>query len=70
MREHYVRPPLLAREAPPSWRRALPYRLASLLVLALVLLACLLVFRALTGATVQDPGVEALTALPGLLRPR
>lgn len=60
MGERYVRPPLLAKEPAAAWRALWCVRLLGLLGLALLLLAALLLFRELTGATAQDPGVGAL----------
>lgn len=58
--ERYVRPPLLAREAPPAWLAVWRFRLVALVALALLVLVAVLLFRQLTGATAQDPGVDAL----------
>ena len=58
--ERYVRPPLLAREAAPAWVAVWRFRLVALLVLAVLVLLAVLMFRQLTGATAQDPGVGAL----------
>ena len=63
--ERYVRPPLLAREAPPAWLARWRFRLAALTVVALLALLTVLVIQVLTGATAQDPGVNALR--PALL---
>lgn len=63
MPERYVRPPLLAKEAAPAWHAAWRFRLCALVVLGLLVLLCVLVFRELTGATAQDPGVETLRRL-------
>ena len=61
--ERYVRPPLLAREAPAAWVAVWRFRLLALVVLALLVLLAVVVFRQLTGATAQDPGLEALSRL-------
>lgn len=61
--ERYVRPPLLAREAPAAWVAVWRFRLIALVVLALVVLLAVVVFRQLTGATAQDPGLDALSRL-------
>jgi len=58
--ERYVRPPLLAKEPAAPWRALWSFRLLGLLALAVLLLAALLLFRELTGATAQDPGIGAL----------
>lgn len=68
MAEHYVRPPLVAREAPAAWLAVWRFRAAALLLLALSVLALVLLLRHfVTGADAQDPGVgargPALTAL-------
>ena len=58
-----MRPPVVAREAPPAWIAVWRFRLVALVVLALLVLAGVLVFREVTGATAQDPGIDALSAL-------
>lgn len=63
MTEHYVRPPLFAREARPAWIAVWRFRLFALIVLALAVLAAVLLFREFTGATSQDPGIGALAPL-------
>jgi hypothetical protein len=60
--ERWVRPPVVAREAPPAWIAVWRFRLVALVVLALLVLAAVLVFRQVTGANAQDPGVGALPA--------
>jgi hypothetical protein len=62
MAERWVRPPVLAREARPAWIAAWRFRLVALVLLAVVVLIAVGVFRQLTGAHAQDPGVEALVA--------
>ena len=61
-----MRPPVLAREAPPAWIGVWRFRLLALLVLALLVLAGFLVFRQVTGANAQDPGVGALPLVVAL----
>ena len=61
--ERYVRPPLLAREAPAAWIAVWRFRLVALALLAVLVLLAVLLFQRLTGATAQDPGVGALSAL-------
>jgi len=56
--ERYVRPPLLGREAPSRWRTTWPFRVALLLLVALVVLAGVQLVQLLTGAAAQDPGVS------------
>lgn len=63
-----MRPVLLAREAPPAWRGVWRFRLVALVVLGLLVLLAVVVVRQLTGATAQDPGVEALSPLLVALR--
>ncbi|MBC7375502.1 MAG: hypothetical protein H7323_16055 [Frankiales bacterium] len=58
--ERYVRPPLLAREAPAAWIAVWRFRLVALALLAVLVLIAVLLFRQLTGDTEQDPGVGAL----------
>ena len=60
MGEQYVRPPLLAAEPPPAWIAVWRFRLLALVLLALAVLATVLVYRQLSGANDQDPGVGAL----------
>ena len=59
MGERWTRPPLVPREAPPAWRATWRFRLAALLLLALLVLAAVQAFRVLSGATAQDPGIGA-----------
>ena len=61
--ERWVRPPVVAREAAPAWIALWRFRLIALLVLALLVLAAVLVFRQVTGANAQDPGIDALGTL-------
>ena len=58
-----MRPPVVAREVPPAWIALWRFRLLALLVLALLVVAAVLVFRQITGANAQDPGIGALGAL-------
>lgn len=58
--ERWVRPPVVAREPAPAWIAVWRFRLLALVVAALLVLACVLLFRQLTGANAQDPGVEAM----------
>ena len=58
-----MRPPVVAREAPPAWVAVWRFRLVALLVLAALVLLAVLVFRQVTGANAQDPGIDALGAL-------
>ena len=62
--ERYVRPPLLAREAPAAWVALWRFRLLALVALALLVLLTVVLLRQLTGAA-QDPGLDALSRLPG-----
>jgi hypothetical protein len=61
--ERWVRPPVVAHEAPPAWIALWRFRLLALALLALLVLAAVLVFRQVTGANAQDPGIDALGAL-------
>ena len=63
MAERWVRPPVVAREAPPAWIGVWRFRLVALLLLAVVVLVAVFVFRQLTGANAQDPDIGALAAL-------
>ena len=62
MAERWVRPPVGAREAPPAWRARWRFRLLALLLLALLVAAGFQLFRVLSGATAQDPGINAAPA--------
>ena len=57
--ERYVRPVLLAREAPPAWLGVWRFRLVAFVAISLLVLVAILLFRQFTGATEQDPGLEA-----------
>ena len=57
--EHYVRPPLVPREPPPAWRAVWRVRLLALAVLAVLVLLAVLLYRQVSGANDQDPGLEA-----------
>jgi hypothetical protein len=61
--ERWVRPPVVAREAPPRWIAVWRFRLVALVVLALLVVIAVLAFRQFTGANDQDPGIGALPAL-------
>jgi hypothetical protein len=61
--ERWVHPPVVAREAPPAWRARWRFRLFALLLLALLVAAGVQLFRVLSGATAQDPGIGAASAL-------
>lgn len=63
MREQYVRPPLLAREAPARWVGVWRFRLTALVLLALLLLLGYAAFQRLSGATAQDPGLSSAAAV-------
>jgi hypothetical protein len=58
--EPYVRPPLLAREPLPRWVEVWRFRTLLLLVLLVAFTVLLLVYRQVTGANEQDPGLQAL----------
>ena len=60
MGERWVHPPVVAREAPPAWIAVWRFRLVALVVLSLLVVAAVALFRQVTGANAQDPGVEAL----------
>lgn len=63
MGEQYVRPPLVPREAPPAWIAVWRFRLAALLVLAVLVLIGYRVFQEFSGATDQDPGLSSMPAV-------
>jgi hypothetical protein len=58
--EQYVRPPLVAREAPPRWIAVWRFRVTALLLLALLVIVGYIAFEHLSGATAQDPGLSSL----------
>ena len=68
MREAYVRPPLVAREATAEWIVLWRFRLVALLLIALVVWLGVQLFQQLSGASAQDPGVEAVGLLVRSLR--
>jgi hypothetical protein len=63
VREHYVRPPLVAREAPAPWIALWRFRLTALALLILVLVLGYDAFEHLSGAASQDPGLSSLRPL-------
>lgn len=54
----------MAREAPPAWRARWRFRVVALLLLAVVVGGGVQVFRVLSGATAQDPGIGSEPAVP------
>lgn len=62
MAERWVSPPLVPREPRPAWVAVWRFRLFALLALALLVLATVLLYRQLTGANAQDPGIGAQPA--------
>ena len=62
-RERWVSPPVVAREAPPTWLALWRFRLLALVLLAVLVVVAVLAFRELTGANAQDPGIDALAPL-------
>ncbi|MCW2606288.1 MAG: hypothetical protein JWO60_981 [Frankiales bacterium] len=58
-REHYVRPPLVPREAPAAWRAVWPFRVVVLLLLALLTVGFAYAYSALNDTAAQDPGLDA-----------
>ena len=63
MAERYVRPPVVAREPAPAWIAVWRFRLLALLALVVLVVVAVVLFRQLTGANAQDPGVGALAGL-------
>lgn len=59
MGEHWTRPPLVARELPPRWRATWRFRLLAVLLLVLLVAGAVQLYRMLSGATDQDPGIGA-----------
>jgi hypothetical protein len=62
MGESYVRPPLVAREAPPPWLAIWRFRVTALALLVLVVIVGYYAFEHLSGATAQDPGLSSAPA--------
>lgn len=62
-REHWVSPPVVAREAPPAWIAVWRFRVLALVLLAALVVLAVVVFRQVTGANAQDPGIDAIGAL-------
>lgn len=62
-RERWVSPPVVAREAAPAWIAIWRFRLLALVLLAALVVLTVVVFRQVTGANAQDPGIDALGAL-------
>lgn len=56
----YVRPPLTASEAAPEWVARWRFRLVMLVFVAVLALVAVVLFRQLSGANAQDPGIGAL----------
>jgi type VI secretion system protein ImpL len=67
--ERWTHPPVVAREEPPAWRARWRYRVVALLLLALLVAGAVQLFRVLSGATAQDPGVEAAGAVASVEGP-
>jgi hypothetical protein len=64
--ERWTRPPLVPREPPPAWAATWRFRLVALLLLALLVAGAVQLFRVLSGATAQDPGIDAAPTAPRL----
>jgi hypothetical protein len=62
--ETWVRPPVVAREAPPAWRARWRFRVVALLLLAVLAAGAVQLVRVLGGATAQDPGIGTEAAAP------
>jgi len=62
MGEHYVRPPLVAREAPAAWVAVWRFRATGLALLVILVILGYVAFQHLSGATAQDPGLSSLGA--------
>ena len=62
-RERWVSPPVVAREAPPAWIAIWRFRVLALVLLAALVVVAVVVFRQVTGANAQDPGIDAIGAL-------
>lgn len=63
MGEHYVRPPLVGREAAPAWRALWRFRVTALALLVLLLIVGFAAFEHLSGATSENPGLSSLRTL-------
>ena len=68
VRETYVRPPLVAREATPEWVARWRFRIVALLLTAVLVWLGFLLFQKVSGASDQDPGVEAASVRVTALR--
>jgi cytochrome bd-type quinol oxidase subunit 1 len=62
--EHWISPPLVPREPPPPWVAVWRFRLLALVLLAVLVVLALLLYRQLSGANAQDPGLEAAVGAP------
>ncbi|GAC1440154.1 MAG: hypothetical protein NVSMB55_03770 [Mycobacteriales bacterium] len=60
MGERYVRPPLVAREAPAAWIALWRFRVTALALLVLLVVLGYEAFQQFSGATAQDPGLSSL----------
>ena len=69
MAEHYVRPPLVPREAPSATLAVWRYRLLAGVLLLVVGLAVLVMFLKFTGATAEDPGFGVGLRAPAATAP-
>ncbi len=69
MAERYVRPPLVAHEPTPRWVAVWRFRLLALAVLAVLVVGAVLLYRQVTGANAQDPGLEAARAAVSAAQP-
>jgi hypothetical protein len=63
MGEHYVRPPLVAREAPARWVVLWRFRITALALLVLIVILGYVAFEHLSGAASQNPGLSSLRLL-------
>ena len=63
MGEQYVRPPLVPREAPPAWVAVWRFRLAALVLLAVLVFLGYRLFQYFSGATAQDPDLSTMALL-------
>ena len=57
--ERWVSPPLVAREPAPRWVAVWRYRLGIALLAAVLIAICWVAWLFMSGATDQEPGVDA-----------
>ena len=66
-RERWTSPALVAKEAPPAWFAVWRFRAVAIAFLALFVWLVFQLYQQLSGANDQDPGLDALGALAGVV---